>query len=523
MGLSVIPCRLDKKAYFSWKEFQQRRATPDEISSWWQTWPDAMVGIVTGQISDLLVVDCDTQQGFDAIQQLLPDSLEIPIALTPRGGWHLYFRYPEGGNLTVGAGVMPGVDFRGQGGYVIVPPSINGTGRGYFWEEGLAIDEVPPPVMPSTLLSFIKTKIIAYKREDGADHSDLTTPSKTLQFLTEGRRDDDLFHAAHCLVKGGCETPTIHQIIDILARNATPPFPGNEIKAKIDSALKRAERRERNLKQEVLEWLTLQDGYWNLTDLKKTLQILTREEKVYIDVIIHRLKEKGIIEKYGKQTGVYRTVHAEVEPIDFLNCDVTPLSIRYPFGIENYIKTLPKNVIVIAGSPDSGKTAFLLNFARMNHDRFEVHYFSSEMGAMELRERLSKFEYPIESWRTHFWEKSSNFADVIRPDAVNIIDFLELHKDFYEVGGMIKAIFDKLRNGIAVIALQKPSGRDEGLGGQRGLEKPRLYLAMESGKIKIVKAKNWVCSDQNPNGLILDFKIIGGCRFRITEDWRKGP
>ena len=312
----------------------------------------------------------------------------------------------------------------------------------------------------------------------------------------------------------------MEHILDILAKNSIPPFPETEIRLKIDSALKRAERRERNLKQEVLEWATLQEGYWNLTELKKTLQNLTREEKANIDVIIHRLKKDGIIEKYGNQAGVYRSVNDDVEPIDFLNCDVTPLGIRYPFGIENYIKTLPKNIIVIAGSPNAGKTAFLLNFARMNQDRFNVRYFSSEMGAMELRERLSKFDCPLNSWRINACEKSSDFSDVIRPDDVNVIDFLEVHADFWQVGGMIKSIHDKLEKGIAVIALQKPSGRDEGLGGQRGLEKPRLYLAMESGKIKIVKAKNWAVSHQNPNGLVLDFKIISGCEFQITEDWR---
>ena len=518
-GFSVIPCQPDKKPFIAWTEYQTRRASADEISAWWQKWPKAMIGLVTGKFSGMLVIDCDTADGYQAIQHCIPDSLLFPIASTPRGGCHLYFRYPEGSNLTVGVGVMPGVDFRGEGGYVIAPPSINGSGKAYAWQSGLALGEVAPPPLPDAIIKLINNK--AYKREKDANHTDLTAPCKTLQFLTEGRRDNDLFHAANCLIKGGCENSYAEHILNILAKECKPPFPETEIRPKIDSALKHAERRERNLKQEVLEWATLQEGYWNLTELKKTLQSLTREEKKNIDVIIHRLKQGGIIEKYGNQAGVYRTVHADVEPIDFLNCDVTPIGIRYPFGIENYIKTLPKNIIVIAGSPNAGKTAFLLNFARLNQDRFNVHYFSSEMGAMELKERLSKFGYPLDSWKVKVWEKSSDFSDVIHPDAVNIIDFLELHADFWQVGGIIKSIYDKLNNGIAVIALQKPTGRDEGLGGQRSLEKPRLYLAMESNKIKIVKAKNWAVPHQNPNKLVLDFKIINGCKFQIMQDWRE--
>jgi len=69
------------------------------------------------------------------------------------------------------------------------------------------------------------------------------------------------------------------------------------------------------------------------------------------------------------------------------------------------------------------------------------------------------------------------------------------------------------------LALQKPTGRDAGLGGERGLEKPRLYLAMESGKLKIVKAKSWVNPQDNPNGKTISFTLANGCHFRNTTAW----
>jgi hypothetical protein len=173
-----------------------------------------------------------------------------------------------------------------------------------------------------------------------------------------------------------------------------------------------------------------------------------------------------------------------------------------------------------AGESNSGKTALALNFARLQQDRFDVHYFSSEMGKTELRERLLKFPYPLESWKVHFWERSSNFADVIRPDGINIIDFLEIHDEFYKVGLYIKDIFDKLKTGIAFILIQKNKNTDFGLGGMRSLEKARLYLAMEPGRLKIVKAKNWA-SQKNPNGLSISFKLVGGCDFHNSTPWEK--
>ncbi len=181
---------------------------------------------------------------------------------------------------------------------------------------------------------------------------------------------------------------------------------------------------------------------------------------------------------------------------------------------------MPGNIIVIAVEPDAGKTAFLLNLVRFNMNNFEIHYFSSEMGGSELKKRLSKFDLPLSDWRFKPWERSDNFADVIRPGKgkINVIDFLELHADFWSVGGKLADIHRKLRGAVAVIALQKNRDSDVGLGRFRGLDKARLYLAMERGRLRIVKAKNWATS-KNPAGLEIRFKIADGCKFIQESGW----
>jgi len=83
---------------------------------------------------------------------------------------------------------------------------------------------------------------------------------------------------------------------------------------------------------------------------------------------------------------------------------------------------------------------------------------------------------------------------------------------FIKSAVFIKDIYDRLNKGVCIIALQKNPDKDFGLGGQRSIEKSRLYLAMDPGKIKIVKAKNWR-THENPNGLKTDFKLLGGCKF----------
>ena len=134
--------------------------------------------------------------------------------------------------------------------------------------------------------------------------------------------------------------------------------------------------------------------------------------------------------------------------------------------------------------------------------------------------RIAKMDCPLNSWKFSAWGRSGDWPDVIRPDAINIVDYLELHDDFYKVGGLLKAISDKLKSGFALVALQKNIGRDEGLGGARSLEKPRLYLAMDHGRTKIVKAKSWADGRLNPNGMTITWKLIDGCKFRNVTEWR---
>jgi hypothetical protein len=179
----------------------------------------------------------------------------------------------------------------------------------------------------------------------------------------------------------------------------------------------------------------------------------------------------------------------------------------------------------VAGEIEAGKTAFLLNFAKLNMNAFQTYYFSSEMGDSELRKRLRKFDdITLSEWTFHPKMRSGDFHSVIYPDCLNIVDYLELHDDFFKVGGDLKKIHDKLAKGVAVVALQKPKNRDTGLGGDRSMEVARLYLALSKEypghRIKIVKGKNWT-TNQNPNGLSLKYKVRDGCQLIQQGDWAR--
>jgi hypothetical protein len=524
-GFSVIPCKPDKTPYIKWEPYQKRHPTLKEVQEWWSRWPSAMVGIVTGVISGICVIDIDTDEGREAIQQYVSDSIVTPTCQTPKGGQHLYLKAPEKCPPN-NARLVPGCDFRGEGGYVVAPPSMNGTGKAYAWMEGLSIEDVEPADLPLSYLSFINSFALGgYKGGTKEEHTKARESTEEHEMFRHGTRDNDLFHTANCLVKGGMPESEVSQVLERLILSWGENPDQKWIRTKVESAIKRADRRERNISEDVRKWVMSTEGHFLSTEYHAEARLSTREEKHAVTECLRRMALEGIIERYGDKRGSYRLVENECETIDFLNASDRAIDLRWPFGIERYFKTLPKNIIVIAGEPDAGKTAFLLEFTRINQARHKVHYFSSEMGVAEFRTRLLKFDIPLEKWTFDAKERASNFSDVIHPNDINIIDFLEIHDEFYRIGALIKEVYDKLKEGAAIIAIQKNAGTDYGLGGMRGLEKARLYLALnrptkpnEHNRAKIVKAKNWA-TESNPNGLCIDFKLIQGCRFKVERDW----
>jgi len=338
--------------------------------------------------------------------------------------------------------------------------------------------------------------------------------------LLQGKyRERDLYYIAEKLIKAGTDRNMALETLSILAKGCTPPYPEIERLALVENILFRVYSKERNLSGDLHDWVMQQDGNFSVTSCYKEQHIATKEHKSAVRMALHRMVKDGILEKHSNRSGVYRRVNAKAEKIDYMKDIDKKIGLLWPFEIEEYVYITPKSIVVIAGSPNTGKTAFVLNLIEMNMSNLDCHYFCSEMGDVELRNRLEKFERPIESWNFEAYERSDDFSDVIHKDSINIIDYLEIHDEFWKIGAVIKQIYDKLDSGIAVICLQKDPRKEYGLGGVRSLEKARLYLTMDSNKLTIVKGKNWVDSHINPNGLYLEFKLIQGCQFILSKGW----
>jgi Bifunctional DNA primase/polymerase, N-terminal len=135
-GFSVIPIQpKEKKPLVAWEPYQTDRASEETLTQWFTSWPDANVGIVTGAISDLVVIDCDSKDATRELKNIVSELKPIPRVKTGHG-WHFFFKHP-GKSVLNRVGVLPKMDVRGDGGYVVAPPSVHSSGKRYEWQISL--------------------------------------------------------------------------------------------------------------------------------------------------------------------------------------------------------------------------------------------------------------------------------------------------------------------------------------------------------------------------------------------------
>jgi hypothetical protein len=128
-GYAVFPLKPNTKTPLTEHGFKDATKDPEAIRRWWTEWPEANVGVATGRVSGIVVLDIDRKHGVDGAVSAA--ELELPKTLTirtPSGGFHLFYKAPTGVIVPRRIGVKPGLDVLGEGGYVVAAGSyINGT------------------------------------------------------------------------------------------------------------------------------------------------------------------------------------------------------------------------------------------------------------------------------------------------------------------------------------------------------------------------------------------------------------
>ncbi len=218
-GWAVFPCR--NKIPLTQHGYKDASKDIDAVKRMFLEHPNENVAVVTGKVSGIFVLDIDVKngaKGAESISELekefgaLPHSVE---ALTWSGGRHVFFKYPEKG-VGCKTGVRPGIDIRGDGGYVIAAPSVI-EGRPYAWEVSHHPDETMIADAPEWLLDLLEDK------KPVVDLSDEGTK------ITENR-NDTLMHMGVKLRKMGLDHPQIETMLhSINESRCLPPLPKKEI------------------------------------------------------------------------------------------------------------------------------------------------------------------------------------------------------------------------------------------------------------------------------------------------------
>lgn len=136
---------------------------PAIIARWWERWPAANIGLATGHVFDVL--DVDGAAGTRSLVRLIDANGCLPsgaAATTGGGGAHLWFRATGLGNR---AGLAPGLDWRGKGGYIVASPSVHPSGRRYAWD--LHPNEWPIPPAPEWLGALVAPREVPVRPPGG--------------------------------------------------------------------------------------------------------------------------------------------------------------------------------------------------------------------------------------------------------------------------------------------------------------------------------------------------------------------
>ncbi len=163
LNCNVFPLpRCSKAPARSWKEFQRRKLTEDEIVTLFEREADANIAVVCGKISNLLVLDCDAQEALKRLGKGVPVT---PFCETARGQ-HYYFSLQNATIRSV-TSLADGLDVRGEGGYVVAPPSIHPSGKVYEWV--IPPTEAEPAPCPAWLFEMLKRHRARPKADTVAD------------------------------------------------------------------------------------------------------------------------------------------------------------------------------------------------------------------------------------------------------------------------------------------------------------------------------------------------------------------
>lgn len=230
-GWAVFPIIEGTKKPRTPHGFKDAKKDPGAIKAWWTKHPNDGIGVATGSMSNLIIIDEDIDEekgknGYEEVRKWEAENGALPetvTAITGRGGYHLYFHY-EGNDIGNRAGILDGVDVRGDGGYAIVPPTLHPNGTEYAWE-------YPPNEYPFAPLDGTVKHFLQYKEIVETDSFEMP------DVIEEGQRNDTLYRLACSLqAKGLPDEAIVEAVMATNKLKCAEPLDRDEIELLCSSA-----------------------------------------------------------------------------------------------------------------------------------------------------------------------------------------------------------------------------------------------------------------------------------------------
>ena len=252
-----------KKAIFSWKEYQNRLPTVEEVNNWFNLNPDANIGIVTGAVSNIVVFDLDSDEAVQYAEEMggFP---EYTVKAKTGRGYHIYAKHP-GFEIRNSVNKNLDIDIRADGGLIVAPPSIHGSGSRYEWEEGFSIYDIDPVECTPWMIDYLKAVANDNSAADKKQTKDTPTKTETNQpkeketkaneyadllknGCSQGGRNQSTAKLVGHFFKTGMKENEIWEMIQIWNRDQVkPPLGFDELK-NIFESIKTAEQKSKSAK-----------------------------------------------------------------------------------------------------------------------------------------------------------------------------------------------------------------------------------------------------------------------------------
>lgn len=391
-----------KTPLVGWKEYQKRLPTEEEVAAWFEKWPDANIGIITGKVSGIVVFDLDSDHAVEYAENEggFPETAKVKTGK----GYHVYAKHP-GFEIRNDVKKELDLDIRADGGYVVAPPSFHGSGRQYEWEEGYSIFEIDPAECEQWMIDYLKevnncsAKPVKETTPKPSDNphtaSKATSDNQYADILKNGAQQGQRNHTAtrligHLLGKGNDPELVWEMVRQWNIAKNIPPVDEAELHNTFESIRKLNDKHGKKDK-----------------------------EKREIDVTAFLDTESRITAEYNQ----------DYVKVSFAGKLLSVMESKMNGGL------IGGRIYVIGGIPSSCKTGLINNMAdNICLNGHPVLFFSYDDGAAEIRYRtFSRFSgFEIEDFNNNR-VSDSDLKSIFRNDSISVIS-----KSKYVVQNSIK-------------------------------------------------------------------------------------